>query len=81
MSTKSPIKGRQRTAVQPGFELYGDCIEEMFLDAGDPEPPVYLCLDGLPTELETLPSGGARVTVTIPREMAREMGLLPAEKT
>lgn len=81
MSTKNVIKERQRKDDQPGFQLYSDCIEELIAQDGDAEPPVYLCLDGLPTQLETLPAGGARMTITMPREMARELGLLPPENS
>ncbi len=77
MSTKSSIKWRESTESQPGFHLYEDVMDSFCAHDGDPEPPVYLCLEGLQVQLETLPAGGATVTVTIPREMARVLGLLP----
>jgi len=77
MSTKSSIKWRDHTETQPGFELYDDVLDTFCAQDGDPEPPVYLCLKGLQIQLETLHAGGASVTVTIPREMARALGLLP----
>ena len=77
MSTKSSIKGRDHTAGQPGFHLYDDVMDSFGAQDGDPEPPVYLCLEGLQVQLETHLEGGATVTVAIPREMARALGLLP----
>ena len=77
MSTKSSIKWRDHTAAHPGFNLYEDVMDSIGAQAGDPEPPVYLGLEGLPVHLETHQEGGATVTVAIPREMARALGLLP----
>lgn len=77
MGTKSSIKCRDHTAVQPGFHLYDDAMDSFARQEGDPEPPVYLRLDGLQVQLETHLEGGASVTVAIPREMARVLGLLP----
>ena len=76
MSTKSSIKWRDHTAAQPGFHLYDDVMDSFGAQEGDPEPPVYLCLAGLQVQLETHQEGGATVTVAIPREMARLLGLL-----
>ena len=72
MSTKSSIKWREQTDDAPGFHLYDDCLETMT----DAEAPVYLRLDGVQVELETQ-GAGATLTVQIPREMARALGLLP----
>jgi len=77
MSTKSSIKARSHTKDRPGFHLYDDVLDELAAIDGDPETPVYLRLDGVSVRLETLSSGGASVTVALPREMARELGLLP----
>ena len=77
MSTKSSIKGRDHTEAKPGFHLYDDVMDSFGAQAGDPDPPVYLCLEGLQVQLETHQEGGATVTVAIPREMARLLGLLP----
>jgi len=74
MSTKTSIKWRKQTDAAPGFHLYEDCLD--VADDGQ-ETPVYLRLDGVPAELETQ-RDGATVTVAIPREMARALGLLPA---
>jgi hypothetical protein len=79
MSTKASIKSCVRTDQQPGFHLYDDVLDDFGARDGAPEPPVYLRLDGVSVQLETLNSGGASVTVAIPREMARELGLLPLE--
>jgi hypothetical protein len=67
MSTKMSLKYRERTEAGPGFHLY----KELF------DPGVYLQLDGVQVELVTI-DGGASVTVAIPPEMARELGMLPA---
>jgi len=79
MSTNISIKSRVRTNEQPGFHLYDDCLDEFGAGDGAPEPPVYVRLDGVSVQLETLNSGGASVTVAMPRELARELGLLPSE--
>ena len=76
MSTKSSIKSRAQSEGMPGFHLYEDACDRFGLDE-DVEPPVYLSLEGVAVQLETLGNGGAAVTVAIPRELARELGLLP----
>lgn len=73
MSTKSSIKWKDHTEDGPGYHLYDDCLDDF---DGSQEPPVYLRPDGMPVELATC-DGGASVTVTIPRAVARELGLLP----
>lgn len=78
MSTKVSIKWRTASSTQPGFHLYDDCLDGLGVDDGDSEQRVvYLRLDGVAVQLETLPEGGASVTVTLPRRLARELGLLP----
>ena len=72
MNTKSSLKWRNQTDDAPGFHLYDDCFETL----EDEEAPVYLCLEGVTVELQTQVNG-ATVTVQIPREMARALGLLP----
>lgn len=79
MSTKSSIKWRDHSAAQPGFHLYDDVMNSFGAQEGEPEPAVYLRLDGLQVHLETHQEGGASVTVAIPREMARVLGLLPPQ--
>ena len=76
MSSKVGIKWKEQTDSSPGFRLYEDALDE-FTRQGTEELPVYLQLDGVEVELETLKPGGASVTVKIPREIARELGLLP----
>ena len=78
MSTKSSIKWRHRANERPGFHLYDDVLDAFGAEEGAPEPPVYLRLDGVQVQLETLGEHGASVTVTLPRELARELGLLPS---
>jgi len=76
MSSKVSIKFREQTDSSPGFHLCEDAFDE-FTREGTEEPPVYLQLDGVEVELETLKPGGASVTVKIPRDVARELGLVP----
>lgn len=81
MSTKVSMKQRSRTAQHPGFHLYEDVLDDLAVGAvgGAGESPVYLRLDGVAAELQTLSSGGVSVTVELPRETARVLGLLPPE--
>jgi len=78
MSTKASIKWRAHVEGRPGFHLYEDTNDNL-CDDDDFEPPVYLTIEGVDVKMETLSNGGARVTVTLPRELARELGLLPKE--
>lgn len=78
MSTKASIKWQQQSSGLPGFHLYDDVLDA-FGSEGKGESPVYLRLDGVAAQVETLPSGGAAVTVVLPRQTARELGLLPTE--
>lgn len=77
MSTKVTIKSRAQTDTRPGFHLYDDVLDSFGAKAGELEPPVYLRLNGVTVQLETLAAGGATLTVALPRELARELGLLP----
>jgi len=70
VSTKSSIKWKDHTEDGPGYHLYDDVLD--FED----DPPVYLRLDGVQVEMETC-DGGASVTITLPRSIARDLGLLP----
>lgn len=81
MSTTVSIKSRIRTREQLGSNLYDDVLDDLGAKDEAPESPVYLRLDGVATRLETVDSGGATVKVTVPREMARELGLVPLKKT
>lgn len=76
MSTKVSIKSRYPTSGLPGFHLYEDVLDTLGAYS-TAESPVYLRLDGVAAQLETLGSGGASVTVALPREIARELGLVP----
>jgi len=78
MSTKVTIKARQPSAGEPGFYLYDDVLDEFRLDEAD-EAPVYLTLEGVAVQMTTLAQGGASVTIELPRELARVLGLLPAQ--
>ena len=71
MSTKSSIKWKEHTAEGPGYHLYDDVLDF------EEDPPVYLRLDGVQIELVTLGDAGASVTITLPRAIARELGLVP----
>lgn len=75
MSTKCSLKWKEQTDGAPGYHLYDDALDD-FSIVGEGEPPVYLRLDGVHVELETLDGGGASVTFSIPRATARELGLL-----
>jgi hypothetical protein len=74
MSTKSTIKYREATDDAPGFHLYDDVIYGA--DRGE----VYLEISGIHAEMSTLSEGGVTVTLALPRDLARELGLLPKEQ-
>lgn len=76
MSTKVTIRSNSRTEGTPGFHLYEDAVEAL-VAADAEEPPVYLQLEGVQAEMQTLEGGGASLTVTLPRSVARELGLIP----
>jgi hypothetical protein len=76
VSTKVSIKARAASSSEPGFHLYWDRLDDMSAGTDGRTMPVYLRLDGVAVELRTLPNGGASVTVTLPNELARELGLL-----
>ena len=75
MSTKCSLKWKEQTEDAPGYHLYDDALDAL-CDAGDGEQPVYLRLDGVHVELETLVAGGVSVTFSLPRATARELGLI-----
>ena len=74
MSTKATIRCRARSAGLPGVHLYDDVLDSLGVDNG--RSPVYLCLEGVEITLRTLEGGGASITVTLPREVARDLGVL-----
>jgi hypothetical protein len=77
MSTKRSIKWRDHEQDKPGFHLYEDALDDLISGDGSPEPPVYLRLDGVQAQLQTMDGQGVSITVELPREMARAVGLLP----
>ncbi|MBW8466918.1 MAG: hypothetical protein K0M67_01535 [Thiobacillus sp.] len=72
MSTKQSIKSQDQTDDAPGFHLWEDCFETM--DNAE-TAPVYLRFEGVSVELETQ-RAGATVTVTLPRDLARALGIV-----
>lgn len=74
MSTKVVIRSRIATTSEPGFQLYWDCLDELAA-VSEENIPLFLRLDGVAVELSTLPTGGASVTVKLPRGLALELGL------
>lgn len=74
MSTKATIRILEATAEGPAVHLYEDTQEAAHAVSGD-AAPVYLQLDGVQVELETT-GKGACVTIALPRETARRLGLL-----
>lgn len=76
MSTKMSIKYKDRTPNTPGYHLYRDVLDAF---RGDGEStPVYLELEAVRAEMATMDQG-AKVTVELPEETARELGLLPSK--
>ncbi|WP_175980015.1 hypothetical protein [Caballeronia zhejiangensis] len=72
MSTKSTIKWREQTETAPGFHLYDDVF-----DAED-DPPVYLQIDGINASVSII-GDSASVTLALPRELARALGIIKGE--
>jgi hypothetical protein len=77
MSTKVTIKSRPRSDSEPGFRLYDDVLDEWLSESDGTEQPVYLFLEGVEAEMRMPKEGGAAVTVKLPRELARALGLVP----
>lgn len=71
MSTRSSIKWNKPGDGEVGYHLYDDVMDQF----DEAEPPVYLELEGVQVEVSTM-ENGACVTVTLPRRIARELGLL-----
>ena len=72
MSTKCSLKWKEQTTDSPGYHIYEDALD----DASDGEQPVFLRLDGVELCMKTLAGGIVSVTVSLPRAIARELGLL-----
>jgi len=78
MSTRCSIKWREQEDETPGFHLWEDAWDRV--NHGD-NAPVFLCLEGVQiSDLETIPGGGASVTVYLPREMAIALGLVAQQE-
>jgi hypothetical protein len=54
------------------FHLSDDVLDELL---GIEDPPVYLRIDGVHAEMQTMAAGGASVSLVLPRALARQMGL------
>jgi len=67
MSTKETIKYREEGVEGCGFHLYSEIFDE---------ENVYLRLDCVHASLNTLHEAGAEVTLTLPLELARALGLI-----
>lgn len=78
MSSKVTLKSGIQATGQASFHLYEDNLDGLDDTNQAQERPVYLKLDGIKAQMETLATGGASVTVTIPRAMAEALGLIPA---
>lgn len=76
MSTKVSSRWRDRTDTLPGFHLYEEVFDALG-SADGAEPPVYLQLEGVQAKMLTLEGGEASLTVSLPRSVARELGLVP----
>lgn len=72
MSTKCSIKWNN-PGDTTGYHLYTDVIDSF--EHGD-EQPIYLELVGVEANMYTVAGRGAVVTVTIPKKIALELGLL-----
>ncbi len=68
MSTKFTVKSQHRDGDEPGFHLYHDVLEEMACEADGSEPPLYLRLEGVEVELQTVREGGVTVGQDSPRD-------------
>lgn len=75
MSTKTTLKHRMPEPGKPSFHLFEDCLDR-WLEEDQEDCPVYLSIDGIQAEM-SVSEAGARVELTLPRELARELGLIP----
>ena len=75
MSTRASIKWRAQEGTVPGYHLYDDLTDGL---DGTPqeETPVYLALGGVVIADLGTHENGTDVTIQMPREMARALGLL-----
>ena len=75
MSSKVSIAWNEPEEGEPSFLLYEDVLDS-FGAADTDSSPLYLRLAGVSVELQTLPAGGAALTVVLTRKLAGELGLL-----
>lgn len=75
MSSKVSIAWSEPVEGEPYFLLFKDELDSLGATGTD-SSPLYLRLVGVSVELQTLPAGGAAVTVVLPRKLAEELGLL-----
>ncbi len=78
MSTKVTLRHSLGDDVALGFHLYEDVLDNSVADTTGEETPVYLQLDQVGVQLETRGCFISSVTLTLPRALARELGLMPA---
>jgi len=74
MSSNVTIRQRAQDATTPGFRLYRVVLAGERPDSA----PIYLRLIGVQARLETMVIGGADVLLTLPHELAEELGLVPS---
>jgi hypothetical protein len=66
MSTKATIRHHHGSENEPSWHLYEEVFEEGV---------VYLALEGVAVEMQTLDTGGAALVVRLPLETAKQLGL------
>ena len=76
MSTKVTIRRRERSKSHPGFHIYDDVLDAFGEHDDERQTLIYLRIEGVGLVVETLTDGGAVVTIALPREVARDLGLL-----
>ncbi|WP_416761837.1 hypothetical protein ACNI65_06230 [Roseateles sp. So40a] len=80
MSTKVTLKQRKQDGSTPGFRLYRDVLDEFGVEHHD-LAPIFLQLTGVQAQIETMATGGAKVLLTLPHGLARELGLMSSSVT
>lgn len=78
MSTKVTLRHSSGDDAATGFHLCEDVLDSPGDDTAAGETPVYLQLDQVGVQLATRGSFISSVTLTLPRALARELGLLPS---
>lgn len=79
MGTKVTIRYRSATDGLPGYHLYHDVMDELVGEHDCTETPVYLSLENVDVEVMARTNTPQTTTLTfkMPRELARELGLVP----